>query len=125
MPWGRALAVVGVIGAAHLALFLLLTMSARTDIREIEERYDEKQLAAARDPGGRPRNADPAAGREWLGRQRLWEASLKLDQRGQYVSLLGFGLLGSFLVQTGVTGVLLYRSANRRTRSRGRGIRTA
>ena len=31
-PWGRALAVLAVIGAAHLGLFLLLTASARKEV---------------------------------------------------------------------------------------------
>ena len=112
--------VVGVIGIAHLGLFLLLTMSARTDIREIQERYDAADLEAALDPGSRPRNADAAQGRDWLARQRLWEASTKIEKRRQYVGLLGYGLLGSFLVQAMVTGVLLYRSTQARSRPRAR-----
>lgn len=103
-----------VIGAAHLGLFLLLTTSARDDLEALELRYGADALAAAAEPGARP--ADPAQGPAWLRRQALWEAARKREKRRQYVALLGYGLLGSFLVQALVTGVLLYRSTHGRGR---------
>lgn len=106
------------IGAAHLGLFLLLTASARGDLEAITQRYGEAALDAAEDPGPRPR--DGSQGPSWLRKQALWEAVRTRAQRTEYVSLLGYGLLGSFLLQAGVTGVLLYRSQHGRNRGTGR-----
>ncbi len=108
----------GVIGAAHLGLFLLLTASARSELDALTERYGRAALDGAEDPGARPRAG--IEGPAWLRKQAVWEAARKGAKRQQYVSLLGYGLLGSFLVQAGVTGVLLYRS----TRVRARGVRS-
>ena len=101
-----------VIGAAHLGLFLLLTASARNELVAISERYGRSALSAAEDPGPRPRAG--SEGPAWLRRQAVWEAARIRTKRQQYVSLLGYGLLGSFLVQAAVTGVLLYRSTHGR-----------
>ena len=116
--WGRALLVVVVIGAAHLGLFLLLTASARNDLSALDERYGRAALDAVDEPGPRPREG--AEGPAWLRKQAVWEAARTRTKRQQYVSLLGYGLLGSFLVQAAVTGILLYRSTHGRARTRGR-----
>ena len=102
------------IGAAHLGLFLLLTASARNDLDTINERYGQAALDDAEDPGAQPREG--TEGPAWSRKQALWEAAKTRTKRLQYVSLLGYGLLGSFLVQAGVTGVLLYRSQHGRAR---------
>ena len=106
--------VVAVIGLAHLGLFLLLTASARNELGAIDERYGPTALAGAVDPGPQPREG--TGGPAWLRKQAVWEAARTRAKRQQYVSLLGFGLLGSFLMQTAVTGVLVYRSLHGRAR---------
>ena len=106
------------IGAAHLGLFLLLTASARKDIERITQRYGAAALDEVEEPGARPREG--AEGPAWSRKRALWEEAGKRTKRQQYVSLLGYGLLGSFLVQAGVTGVLLYRSTHGRTHAGGR-----
>lgn len=111
--WGRAVLVVLTIGAAHLGLFLLLAGPWRGEMSRIEAEFGDR-LAGARDPGTRP--LEHAASLEWLRKERVWEASRKHAKLEGYVSLLGFSLLGSFLVQAIVIGVLLYRSAHRRGR---------
>jgi len=107
-PWGRALLVVGVIGVAHLALFLLLTASARKEVSALEERYGASALANPVDPGARPRDSGSIP--DWLRAQQVWEAGRTYATRTEYVSLLGYGLLLSFLVQAAILGVLLARS---------------
>lgn len=107
-----------VIGAAHLGLFLLLTASARNELGAVTERYGQAALDTAEAPGPRPREG--MEGPAWLRKQALWEAAETRTKRHEYVSLLGYGLLGSFLVQAGVTGVLLYRSTHGRARVSGR-----
>lgn len=107
------------IGAAHLGLFLLLTASARKELGTLTERYGRARLDDAEDPGARPREG--SEGPEWLRKQAVWEAAATRTKRREYVSLLGYGLLGSFLVQAAVTGVLLYRSTHGRARIAGRG----
>ena len=116
--WVLALLVVVVIGAAHLGLFLLLTASARNELDAIRERYGQTALEEAEDPGPQPREG--TEGPAWLRKQAVWEAARNRAKRQEYVSLLGYGLLGSFLVQAGVTGVLLYRSSHGRRAVRGR-----
>ena len=105
------------IGAAHLGLFLLLTATARKDLGTLNERYGRARLDDAEDPGARPREGSD--GPEWLRKQAVWEAAATRTKNQEYVSLLGYGLLGSFLVQAAVTGVLLYRSTRGRTRVAG------
>lgn len=101
-----------VIGAAHLGLFLLLTAGARSELAALTQRYGRERLDAAEDPGARPREG--SEGPAYLRRQAVWEAAATRTKRLEYVSLLGYGLLGSFVVQAAVTGVLLYRSLHGR-----------
>ena len=115
-PWLWALIVVGVIGLAHLGLFLLLTVSARKEVGRLEERWSAARLAAAEDPGTRPHEAAEVPA--WLKAQRVWEDGKRWAERSEFVSMLGWGLTLSFLFQMGILGVLLYRSTHAARRRR-------
>jgi hypothetical protein len=103
-----------VIAAAHAGLFVLLTVGARGDIDEIENRRGVEALEQASKPGPRPAGAEDLP--DWLHRHDLWEDRREWQERGRLVSMLGYGLLVSFLAQAGVTAVLLRRSLHKRYR---------
>ena len=113
MPWGRALLVLSAIAAAHLGLFLVLTASARSEVAAIEQLHAPDALEAAKDPGTRPAGSPREVAR-WHQRQSQWEDARTYRSPREFIGMLGYGLLGSFLVQAGVLAVLLHRSAVKR-----------
>jgi hypothetical protein len=107
---GLAAVVVLAIGLAHLGLYLLLTASARREVERIEERYAVSDLASGR----RPQSTEvPDAVREnrraeFDEQRRAWE-----DHRS-HVSTVGWALLASFLVQSGLIAFLRLRAGSAR-----------
>ncbi|MFV1958675.1 MAG: hypothetical protein ACC662_04605 [Planctomycetota bacterium] len=99
---------------AHVALYLLLTAGARRDVATVEARFGDADLQAAVEPGPRP--AGVAALATWHRSEARWEARRTWDAQRRFVSGLGFALLASFVIQTGLTVVVLYRSATGRRR---------
>ena len=115
--WGTAAAVVAVLAVAHVALFLLLTMDARSGIREIEAAYRPDELEAAKRPGGAPEPGTPAYA-TWSRGVDLWEKAEAWRVHGRQVMLLRTGLVISFLILVGITGWGVNNLLRRRPRTR-------
>ncbi|MHC5011846.1 MAG: hypothetical protein ACYTG6_13025 [Planctomycetota bacterium] len=104
--------VLGVLAAAHLGLFLLLTTGARQELDRIDARWTPSELEAAQLPGPRPSSGGSAMSR-WNAAQALWEDAEARSRHQRHVRIVGYGLLVAFLVQVAVTGVLLSRVRRR------------
>ena len=102
------------IAAAHLALYLLLTASARREMHEIESRYPPAVLAEARPPGERPDGVEAQA--RWTRARAQWEASESWQGHHRLEEGMRWALLASFLVQAVVTVAMLQRSLTKRHR---------
>ena len=120
--WRTATWVLLVVGLAHGALYLLLTMEARAGINAIETLYSRSQLSGARRPDAAPVPGSPAYA-QWRQTHDLWLKSEAYAKHRTHAGLLRTGLLASFLVQVAITGWILMRLLVkvRRPRSRGEG----
>lgn len=117
--WRTATLVLLVVGLAHGALYLLLTMEARAGIGEIEALYSRRELSGAPRPGEAPVPGTQAyAG--WRREHDLWLKSEAWGKHRSHAALLRTGLLASFLVQVAMTGWILMRLLNRTRAARRR-----
>ncbi len=118
-PWGTAALVIGIVGLAHLGLYLLLTMDARSQRRSIEARYDASELRRAKQPDESPAPGTPAF-KPWRRAHDLWVASEDYRRHRSHIGLLKQGFLFSFLVQLGITGWILIRVLGKRKKALAR-----
>jgi hypothetical protein len=101
-----------VLASAHLGLFLLLTTEARSEQSRLEARYGRDRLLDAQDPGSQPTDAE--GHRPWARARDLWEGAEAWRRHGLHRRAVRTGLVVSFLVWTGVIGILAARAGHRR-----------
>jgi hypothetical protein len=97
-----------VLALAHVGLYLLLTASARADLRQIEARHAPRDLARASEPGPRP--AEASGVRAWNAKQALWEDAREHEQKAGQVRLIGVALGCAWLAQVAIAAFLLRRA---------------
>lgn len=111
-PWLLATLVVLAMGLLHLGLALVLTRSARADVRRIQARWTTQALEHAERPGPAPE----AMGAEYVAWSRardLHEDAQSLAERRTTVQWLQAALGISFALQAGAVLWRALRAARR------------
>jgi hypothetical protein len=103
-----------------VGLYLLLTVDARSSLREIRAAYSEAELDAARDPGPAPPVGTPEY-TSWARARTTWEKARDARHHAGHRDTLAYGIFASWLGQAAFVGYLLSRTARRRLRPAGPG----
>ena len=113
IPWGLTGIVLGVLALAHVGLFLLLTVDARTELQKTRAAYSEAELASAKDPGPSP-SAESPDYPGWTRARVLWESSRNERSNAGQRDVLGYVLAASWAAQAAFVAFLMLRTARRR-----------
>ena len=100
-----------VIAVAHIGAYMLLTAGARKEVRNLEAEFGRHELVVATDPGVQPIDATKL--RAWSKQQSRWEARETWLARSEMVSVMGFALLASFILQAGFILLMSYKALAR------------